>query len=87
MLELLTGLFAGLLCTISFIPQVIKIFRSKDAGGVSIITFILFSIGVFLWFLYGIMIGDYPVIITNAVIFLLALLIVFMKIRYDLRKE
>ncbi len=73
---------AGILCTISFLPQVIKIFRSKNTKDISLLTFSMFAIGVFLWFIYGMLIKDMPVIMTNISIFILALLIVFMKLKY-----
>jgi len=73
---------AGILCTVSFLPQVIKIFRSKNTRDISLVTFSIFSIGVFLWAIYGFLIKDIPVIMTNIAIFVLALSIVFMKLKY-----
>lgn len=79
--EIIGGL-AGILCALSFLPQVIKIFRSKNTKDISLLMFSMFSVGVFLWFIYGLLINDMPVIITNIVIFILALSIVFMKLKY-----
>jgi len=76
------GAVAGILCTASFLPQVIKIYRTKGVKDISLLTFCVFTTGVFLWFIYGLLIKDMPVIITNALIFILALMIVGMKIRY-----
>lgn len=80
--EIIIGGCAGILCTLSFLPQVIKIFRSKNTRDISLSTFSIFSIGVFLWFIYGLLIKDIPIIMTNIAIFILALSIVFMKLKY-----
>lgn len=83
MVSLTIGLLAGILCTISFLPQVTKIFRTKRVEDLSLITFLMFTVGVFLWLVYGILIKQLPVILTNAAIFILSLLIVVMKIKYS----
>ena len=81
------GGFAGVLCTVSFIPQVVKIYRSRNARDISLPAFCAFSAGVFVWFIYGIMIKDIPVMATNILIFILSLAIVFMKMKYkDIRE-
>ena len=82
MTSLIIGLCAGILCTISFLPQIIKIFRTKKAEDLSLITFSILSLGVFSWLIYGILIESLPIIVSNAVIFVLSLLIVAMKIKY-----
>ncbi|MCK5161915.1 MAG: SemiSWEET transporter, partial [Candidatus Aureabacteria bacterium] len=74
MTPLIIGLCAGSLCVISFLPQVIKIFRTKNTRDLSLITFSLFSLGVFLWLIYGILIKSLPVILTNAAMAVLTLL-------------
>lgn len=78
----LVGIVAGTLCAISFIPQVLKILKTKETKNLSLVTFMVFSAGVFLWLIYGIMIMEWPVIIANGVIFTLAILVVIMKIKY-----
>ena len=82
MTNLIIGLSAGILCMVSFLPQVVKIVRTKQTKDLSLITFSLLSLGVFLWLIYGILIGELPIILSNAVIFVLSLLIVRMKIKY-----
>ncbi len=82
MKSLIFGIVAGTLCTLSFIPQVVKIVVHKQSQGVSLITFSVFSVGMFFWLIYGIMIMSWPVIVTNALTLVLSLLIVAMKLRY-----
>ena len=82
MISLVIGLSAGILCMISFLPQIIKIVRTKKTEDLSLVTFSLLSLGVFLWLIYGILINSLPIILSNSVIFILSLLIVVMKIKY-----
>lgn len=76
------GLVAGTLTTIAFLPQLHKTWKSKSAKDVSSVMMIIFCIGVFLWFIYGLAIHAMPVIVANAVTLILALLILVLKIRY-----
>jgi len=82
MISLVIGLCAGILCMISFLPQIIKIVKTKKAGDLSLVTFSLLSLGILLWLIYGILINSLPIILSNTVIFILSLLIVAMKIKY-----
>ena len=77
------GLTAGLLCTISFIPQVLKIYRAKKAEDISTITFAVFSIGIMMWLVYGFIKKDYPIVIANCMTIVLSLSIVIMKRIYS----
>ncbi len=76
------GLLAGTLTTIAFVPQVVKIWKTKHARDLSLGMFAIFSSGVLLWLWYGIKIGATPVIVANAVTLGLSLTILFFKIRY-----
>jgi MtN3 and saliva related transmembrane protein len=76
------GLLAGTLTTIAFLPQLLKTWKSKSARDVSLVMMITFSIGVFLWIVYGIAIEAMPIIVANVVTLTLALLILILKIRY-----
>ena len=76
------GLLAGALTTVAFIPQVVKIWKTRHTRDISLGMFAIFSAGVFLWLLYGIQIGATPVIVANIVTLGLALTILIFKIRY-----
>ena len=78
----LLGLVAGILTTISLLPQLVKTWRSKSAEDVSLLMFILFIIGVFLWCLYGLEIHSLPVVIANIITFILALSILSLKLYF-----
>lgn len=78
----LLGIFAGTLTTVAFVPQAVKIWQSKSASDVSFGMFLIFSLGLVSWLLYGIAIHSTPVIIANAVTLVLACIILVLKIRY-----
>jgi MtN3 and saliva related transmembrane protein len=76
------GSLAGVLTTIAFIPQVVKTWRSRSAADISLWMFLLFSSGVLLWLIYGIMLRATPIIIANAITLSLSVSILVLKIRH-----
>jgi MtN3 and saliva related transmembrane protein len=76
------GYLAGTLTTIAFVPQVLKIHKTKSAKDVSLRSFSVFCVGVALWLLYGIRMGEFPIIVTNGITLVLAIAILVLKIRY-----
>lgn len=77
----LIGGVAGVLTTISFVPQVVKTWKTKRADDISMGMLVLFVTGVALWLLYGLMVGAAPVIAANSVTVVLALVMVVLKAR------
>ena len=61
------GYVAALLTTFSSIPQIMRVCRLKESGDISLWTTSVLSMGILLWFIYGIVIGDLPVILANGV--------------------
>jgi MtN3 and saliva related transmembrane protein len=78
----LLGLMAGTFTTVSFVPQVIKIWQTKSARDVSLGMFLLFALGVALWMAYGFLVVSLPIIIANAITLALAVVIIFFKLKY-----
>jgi len=76
------GLVAGCLTTGSFIPQVFKIFKTRDVSGISLVMYIAFTVGVLLWCIYGFSHGQVSIILANGITLALAAVILGMKIRY-----
>lgn len=76
------GLAAAALTVVSFSPQLVRVFRTKSTRDISLGTFSLFSAGVLLWFFYGIIMNDMPIIIANALIFIQAFIILIAKVKY-----
>ena len=83
----LIGLIAGVLTTVAFVPQLLKIYASKSGKDVSARMFVMFSIGVALWLVYGILIRSAPVIIANLVTLLLSIAIMGLKVYYGRRER
>ena len=79
----LLGYCAATLTTIAFIPQVLKTIKTKSAKDVSIGMFISFTIGVFLWIMYGLVTSNKPIWISNSIIFCLAITQIILKLKYD----
>ncbi len=78
----LIGTAAATLTTISFVPQAIKTFRTRDVSGISLGMYSLFATGVALWLVYGLMLGEAPIYVANAITLALALAVLVMKLRY-----
>lgn len=76
------GLIAGTCTTISFLPQVIKIIKTKETKDISISMYIILATGMLLWIIYGIFIEALPVILANTISFVFATIILIFKIRY-----
>ena len=76
------GYIAGFLTTIAFLPQVFKVWTTKSTKDISIWMFLAFITGVFLWMIYGFLINDTSIIITNILTFTLALTILIAKIKF-----
>jgi MtN3 and saliva related transmembrane protein len=78
----LIGLAAGLFTTISFLPQVIKAWKSKSTRDISTGMYIILGAGLLLWTIYGFAINSTPIIVTNAIGLTLTLLVLILKIMY-----
>jgi len=78
----IVGSLAGVLTTVSFLPQVIKTYRSRSAKDLSLGMFLLFTLGVLAWLIYGIGINKLPIIAANGVTLVLAGMILAAKFRF-----
>lgn len=76
------GLVAGALTTVSFVPQVVKTWKTRSAKDVSVWMFTLLCAGIFFWIIYGFLIRSLPVILTNIVTLILASIVLALKVRY-----
>jgi MtN3 and saliva related transmembrane protein len=79
----LIGYVAGMCTTVSFVPQLLRVLRLKSAREISLGMFLLFSFGCLLWLLYGVLVRSIPIMLWNAITFLLAMCILGLKLRYD----
>jgi len=76
------GYVAAILTTSSFLPQALKTLRSRNTSGISLAMYVIFTIGVALWLVYGIFLVSWPMILANSVTLLLSLSILLLKLRY-----
>jgi len=76
------GAIAATLTTASFVPQAMKTLRTRDTRGISLGMYAIFTIGVAFWFCYGLALHSWPMIVSNAITFVLAGLILVLKLRH-----
>lgn len=81
------GSVAGLLTTIAFVPQVIKILKTKDTRSIAFETCLLQVVGIFLWIIHGIVQSDTAIIIANGVTLFLTSTILVCKLASIKRKS
>jgi len=80
--EILVSAVAATLTTAAFVPQALHIIRYKDTRAVSLQMYVAFATGVLLWMVFGLLIGNLPIIVSNAITLGLALAIIAMKLKY-----
>lgn len=85
--EKIIGISASVLSTISFLPQVLLVYRKKSSKDISGTSFSVFMLGGILWFIYGCLKNDIPIIFTNGFIVFLSFLILLSKILYKGNNE
>ena len=81
----LIGFAAAALTTASFVPQAWLTFRTRDVSGISTGMYSAFTLGVFLWLVYGLIVDAWPIVVANAITLALAVAILAMKLRFSAR--
>ena len=76
----LIGYVTATLTTFSFFPQAVKTLKSRDTRSISLRMYMLFTIGVLFWSIYGWMVGDRPVLIANLITLVPAIIVLSIKI-------
>ena len=76
------GFFAAFCTTIAFLPQAIKVYKTKSTKDISLYMFLIFTVGVISWLIYGLIINDWPVILANAVTLILSFFILIYKLKF-----
>ncbi|QNU15840.1 SemiSWEET transporter [Thermomonas sp. XSG] len=76
------GYLAATCTTLSFVPQAVKTIRTRDTSGISLGMYVVFTFGIVCWFGYGIFLGSWPMIASNAVTFVLAATILALKLKH-----
>jgi MtN3 and saliva related transmembrane protein len=78
----LIGLAAAFVTTVCWVPQAWRIIRTRDTQAISLFAYAGFATGIALWLIYGIALGDIPLILANTITLALQLTIVGLKLRY-----
>ena len=78
----LIGAVAGTLSTIAFVPQAWRIWKTRSARDLSLPMYLIFTSGVALWFVYGLLLGAVPIIVCNGLTLVLAGTVLAMKLRF-----
>jgi MtN3 and saliva related transmembrane protein len=76
------GAAGAVLTTICWLPQAARVVRTRDTRSISLSTNLLFAIGVLLWLIYGIALGNWPLIVGEAISMMFTLVIITMKVRH-----
>lgn len=81
--ETIIGFLAAFFTTVAFLPQAIKVLKTKSAQDISLLMYLIFCTGALLWLIYGFLIHSYPLIVANAITFFFAGMTLFLKIKYN----
>lgn len=76
------GYAAGAITSLTFLPQVIKTAQSKSAKDISLNMFLIAAVNEVMWIVYGILLNNWVIILTNAVVLSMSLVMIYFKIRY-----
>ena len=76
------GLIAAACTTFSYVPQAVKTIKTKDTKSLSLIMYVIMTVGILLWLFYGILLWNIPIIFANTVTLLFAGIILILKIKY-----
>lgn len=79
---IILGLIAGLMTTFSFLPQIIKIVKTKDVSSISLTMGCIYTLGVFCWLSYALIIENNVLLITNIFSLIFGLLLIYFKLKY-----
>ena len=78
----IVGAAGGIVSSVTFLPQVIKIWKTKSAKDLSMGTLLFLVLNVSLWLLYGILTNLYPIIITNGIVLSMVFIMVYFKLTF-----
>jgi len=77
------GYAAGAITSLTFLPQVIKTWKEKSAKDVSLLMFIIAAVNEVMWIVYGALLDNWVIILTNSIVLAMSLTMIFLKLRYN----
>jgi MtN3 and saliva related transmembrane protein len=81
------GFFAAFLTTFSLVPQALQVIKTKDTASLSLLMYSLFTLGVIVWLVYGIIREDSALIVANIITFVFASLILSVKVYNEYKRS
>ncbi len=78
----LVGMIAGTLTTLAFVPQVWRVWKTKSTRDISLSMYLVFTAGVAFWLAYGLLLGAWPIIVTNVITLALTGTVLGLKLRH-----
>ena len=76
------GLVAAACTTFSFVPQALRIIRIRETRDISLLMCVSLEAGIFLWFVYGILLGNIPIMLANGITLIFTTIVLMLKIRF-----
>ncbi|HVB83729.1 MAG TPA: SemiSWEET transporter [Rhodanobacteraceae bacterium] len=76
------GYIAATLTTVAFVPQVVRTLRTRDTRALSLVMYLVFTVGIAFWLGYGLVLGSWPIILSNSLTLVLAGIILVLKLRH-----
>ena len=76
------GYSAGAITSLTFLPQVLKTWKLKSAKDVSLLMFVIAAINEVMWTVYGILLNNWVIILTNIIVLVMALTMIYLKLRF-----
>lgn len=81
------GYIGATMTTLAFFPQTLKVIKTRDTRSISLAMYILFTLGVCFWLVYGLLIQSFPVVIANTITVVLSAIILLMKLKEPKSKD
>ncbi len=81
-IETIIGLLAAIMTTSAFIPQAVRVIKTRHTKDISLYMYAIFVVGLILWLTYGILLINLPIIIANIFSLIFASIILYLKIKY-----
>ncbi len=82
LIENFIGTAGGIVSSVTFLPQVIKIWQTKSAKDLSMMTLFFLTLNVSLWLTYGLLKTDFPLIITNSIVLTMIMIMIYFKVKF-----
>jgi MtN3 and saliva related transmembrane protein len=76
------GYSAGFITSLTFLPQVIKTWKEKSAKDISLMMFVIAAVNEVMWIVYGVLLDNWVIILTNSIVLTMSLIMIFLKLRY-----